>query len=440
MKRMNRLARSRPGAARAFAAPPEGEPRELEVGEIGARGDALAHPPGAPEAAPIYLPLSLPGERARARVLGDRGELIELLSESPDRRAPACGHFGRCGGCQLQHWAEDPYLAWKGERVAQALARRGLHLDVAPAIPAWGAGRRRAALHAQRRGGKVQVGFVERGGARIEPVEACPVLSPALQALLPDLQEVGALFLPERGEITLHLLETETGVDLSIKGAGRADALSREKFEAAAALAERLDLARLAIDGEPLVMRRVPRVRMGLAQAAPPPGAFLQPTAEGEALLASLVEEALAGAERVVDLFSGIGTFALRLARFAEVRAVETDEAMLKALKQAADAAGGQLKQVETLRRDLLRTPLSSLEMKKIDSVVIDPPRSGAKLQAEQIGRAGVRKLAYVSCDPATFARDARVLVDFGFHVTRVVAVDQFRWSPHVEVVGMMER
>jgi 23S rRNA (uracil1939-C5)-methyltransferase len=160
----------------------------------------------------------------------------------------------------------------------------------------------------------------------------------------------------------------------------------------------------------------------------------------GEQELARLTLEALDGANRVIDLFSGIGTFALRLAERAEVLAVEADEEMLAALKAAADGAGGALKQVTTLRRDLLRTPLASLEMKKFDGAVIDPPRSGARLQAEQIARAPVRKLAYVSCDPASFARDIKVLIEHGFTITRVTPVDQFRWSPHIELVGALER
>ena len=436
---MARIARAKAQGARAerggsATVPPEGEVRELEITEIGARGDALSGDPRQP----IYAPFALPGERVRAKVLGDRAELIEILQASPERQAAACVHFGRCGGCQLQHWQDAPYLAWKGERVSRALARAGLHLEVAPAIAAWGEGRRRATIHAHRRGPAVQVGFIERGGARIEAVTQCPVLAEPLQKLVPHLRELAALFLPQRGEIQLQLLLTETGIDCAIKGAGHGH--DRAKLEAASALAEKLDLARLSTDGEPLIARRNPMLKMGVARVAPPPGAFTQPTAMGENVLGDLVDEALHGSERVIDLFSGLGTFALRVARYAEVRAVESDDAMLAALKSAADGAGGALKQVTTLRRDLLRTPLSSLEMKKIDAVVMDPPRSGAKLQAEQIGRAGVRKLAYVSCDPATFARDVRVLVELGFGLKKVVAVDQFRWSPHVELVGMLER
>jgi 23S rRNA (uracil1939-C5)-methyltransferase len=187
------------------------------------------------------------------------------------------------------------------------------------------------------------------------------------------------------------------------------------------------NLARLRVNGEPNVMRAKPILKMGRALVAPPPGAFVQPTALGEETLASLAMEALAGAKRVLDLFAGIGTFALRAAEFAEVQASESDAEMLAALKAGADGAGGALKEVTTLRRDLLRTPLSSLEMKRFDAAVIDPPRSGAKLQVEQIARSPIRKLAYVSCDPASFARDMRVLIDHGFSLTRITPVDQFR-------------
>ncbi|MFT3729696.1 MAG: class I SAM-dependent RNA methyltransferase [Terricaulis sp.] len=390
---------------------------------------------------PIYVPFALPGEEIRARLTGHRAEIAEILSSSPERQAPACQHFTRCGGCQLQHWQEAPYLAWKREQVVQALARRCLGGAVVDdTIAAWGAGRRRAAFHVARERGKVRVGFIERGGAALTPIAQCPVLAPELERVALTLTPLAARLLPQRGELTLQCLLTDAGVDVAVKGAGRADALTLQEREALTREIEALGLARLSIDGDPIVARRNPMLRMGRALVAPPPGAFLQPTALGEETLARLALDALKGAGRVIDLFSGIGTFALRIAEHAEVTAAEADADMLAALKKAADGAGGALKQVTILRRDLLRTPLSSLEMKKFDGAVIDPPRSGARLQAEQIARAPIRKLAYVSCDPASFARDVKILVDFGFHVTRVTPVDQFRWSPHIEVVGALER
>lgn len=436
MKRLDRSTRNRPAsraAAQTVAA--GGVEAVLDILEMGARGDALA----AGEDGPIYVPYALPGERVRAKVTGGRAAGLVIETPSADRVAPPCAHFTRCGGCQLQHWADEPYLAWKRDEVVRALARRGLDTEVDPIIVAWGEGRRRAAFHAQRVGRTVRFGFIERGGARIEPINACPVLAPALADALPRLRELSEAFAPARGEITVQCLATETGLDVAIKGAGRPSGFDRGRLESAARIAETLDLARLAFDGETLVARRAPMVTIGPARVFPPPGAFLQATLEGERALGDLVRAALIGSERVADLFSGVGTFALRVCDFAETHAVEGDADMLAALKKAADAVGG-LRGVSIEKRDLLRTPLAALELKRYEAVVFDPPRSGAKLQAEQIGASKARRVAAVSCDPATFARDVKVLVDAGFVLKRVTPVDQFRWTPHVEVVGVLER
>jgi 23S rRNA (uracil1939-C5)-methyltransferase len=226
MKRMNRLARARPSqAARrgraAQASPPE--ERILHISAIGARGDATA--PG-PEG-PIYAPFALPGEQVRALVTGGRAEVREVLEPSADRQAPVCRHFGRCGGCQLQHWKDDAYLTWKRGLVVEALSRRGIAAGVEATIPAWGEGRRRAAFHAARQNGQARVGFIERGGAKLTPIAQCPVLAPGLEAVALKLAPLAELVLPQRGEITLHCLLTDAGVDVAIKGAGSPNALHR---------------------------------------------------------------------------------------------------------------------------------------------------------------------------------------------------------------------
>lgn len=433
MKRLDRSVKNAPRPGRVRPGPPAAPTEaDLAVGEIGARGDATAQGPDGP----IYLAYALPGERVRARVAGERGDVLAVLTPSAERVTPPCMHFGRCGGCQLQHWDEGPYLAWKHDQVVRALARRGIGGAVEPVVKAWGAGRRRATLHAARGG---RFGFIARGGAQIVAVKECPVLAPALLAALPGLKRLGAAFAPARGELNIQVLASEAGVDVNVKGAGKVSAFDAAQISEASMLVEAEDFARLSFDGEAFITRRAPELTMGRARVTPPPGAFLQPTAEGESVLARLTLEALSGAERVADLFSGIGTFALRLAEQAETFAVEGDEAMLSALKQAADRAG-VLKGVSVLRRDLLRNPLSALEMKRFDGVAFDPPRSGARLQAEQIAKSKARKVAAVSCDPATFARDAKVLLDAGFDLVRVTPVDQFHWSPHVEIVGAFER
>jgi 23S rRNA (uracil1939-C5)-methyltransferase len=407
----------------------------LTITEIGARGDGLA----AGDDGPIYAAYTLPGETVTARVLGDRADIVAIETPSPERVAPVCRHFGRCGGCQLQHWAGGPYLAWKQRQVVQALARRGLDVPVDPIVPAFESGRRRAAFHGAKAGKQIKVGFIERGGARLGAVQECPVLAPELAAALPALSAITARFAPERGALTLATLWSETGLDVDVKGAARVSAMDRAALEDAAAIVAQFDIARLSFDGEPASVLRAPRVTMGQAQVCPPPGAFLQATAEGERVLGALVVDALQGAQRAADLFCGVGTFALRLAPAMEVLAVEGEAAMLAALKAGADAVGGW-RGVTTARRDLLRQPLSALELKRIDAVVFDPPRSGAKLQAEQIAQSRVGAVAAVSCDAATFARDVRVLVDAGFALTRVTPVDQFHYSPHVEIVGVLRR
>lgn len=435
MKRQNRLSRARP-SGRADHGVPIGTEAVLVFGEVGARGDAAARH----HERPVYAPFLLPGEEARVRVLGERAEVLEILKESPERQAPICAHFGRCGGCQLQHWQEAPYLAWKRELVVKALARRGVEAEVLPVVPAWGVGRRRASFHAERTRRGAALGFVERGGARIAAIDACPVLTRNLQTALPAVRQVAELFAPPRGEASLICLDTDAGVDVNVKGAGRALALDRARLEAAADIADVGDLARLSIDGEQIIQRRTPVLAVGAATVTPPPGAFVQATRAGEEALAAHVVAALQGAGRVADLFSGCGTFALRIAAFAPVHALEGDAAMLEALKQAADGAGGALRDVTTQRRDLLRTPFSALELKHYDAVVLDPPRAGARLQTQQIAASKVACVASVSCDPATFARDARILIDAGFALGPVTPIDQFRFTAHVEVVGVFTR
>jgi 23S rRNA (uracil1939-C5)-methyltransferase len=434
MKRFDRSNRPA-GARRAPILGPPAEERTLVIGEVGGRGDGQAD--GAD--GPIYAPFTLPGETVRVRVIGDRAEVLERLIGSPERVEPPCRHFGRCGGCQLQHWRADAYLAWKQEQVRLALHRRGVAAPIDPIIPAFGVGRRRVALHGARAGKSIKLGFVERGGARIGALEECPVMAPALVEAVAGLRALVARFGPSKGAVTLACLWTQAGLDVDVKGAGKVGGLDRAALEAGAALARQYDWARLSFDGEAFITLRAPVLVMGAARVVPPPGAFVQATAAAEEALGRLVMAGLEGASRAVDLFSGVGTFALRMAGAMEVLAVEGDEAMLSALKQAADGVGG-LRGVSTVRRDLLRQPFSALELKRYDAVVFDPPRAGAKLQAEQIARSKAEKVVAVSCDPGTFARDLKILVDAGFRLVRVSPVDQFRFSPHVEVVGALVR
>jgi 23S rRNA (uracil1939-C5)-methyltransferase len=416
------------------------ESHEFTIAAMGAQGDGVAEATGAPKA---YVPLTLPGERVRAALAGDRGRLEEVLTPSPDRVVPPCPHFGLCGGCALQHWAHGPYLAWKGRQIAEALAREGIETEILPAFASPPGSRRRLALHARPgiRPEQARLGYKERGSWRLVEIELCPIADPRLQAALPGLRRLAAAFLEHpRSAPTLHVTATDTGLDVDITGVERrTGGLSADGRLAAARAGEALDAARISLAGEILYQARRPSVRLGRAAVALPPGAFLQATAEAEAAMAGFAAEALAGAARVADLFSGVGTFTFRLAETCAVAALDSSAEAIAAIGQAHGAVSG-LRPVSAEARDLFRRPLLAEEMRKLDAVVFDPPRAGAAAQAAQIARSGLDAAVGVSCNPATFARDARTLVDAGFRLERVLPVDQFLWSPHVELAGVFRR
>lgn len=434
----------RRAAVRRKARAGGGRQFEVVIEELGGRGDGVAWRDGRP----VFVPLALPGERLILRVTGERAgglkaEIVELLEESKDRRAAPCPHFGPCGGCTVQHLAEERYLDWKHDQVPRALARRGLPTDgVRPLLRVPAGSRRRASLAARQQGEAVLLGFRERDSHRIVDIDHCLLLTPGLTALLPVLRRELAGLLPQGESAGLALCETDSGVDLLIESR---QALGLEARERLAALGEACDLARLSWSApgeepEPVVQRRQPRVSFAGIPVTPPPGAFLQPSREGEALLTGLVLEALpAGSKAVADLFAGCGTFTFALAAERNVRAFEGDGPALDALEAAARLAGLHGR-VGTERRDLARRPVSAGELEGIDALVFDPPRAGARDQCVEIAASALGAVVAVSCNPNTFARDARILVEGGFRLDWVAPVDQFPWSGHVELVASFRR
>jgi 23S rRNA (uracil1939-C5)-methyltransferase len=420
---------------RAPAPPPAAGARgELTVERIGAQGDGIA--PG-----PVFAPLTLPGERIRAWVSGERADSVELIAASPDRVAAPCPHFGDCGGCALQHWRPEPYLAWKAELIRLALAREEIETDILAPFAAPPGSRRRLALHARPGGGGALLGFKARRTWRLAPIEVCPVADPRLVAALPALRTLAApLFEQPKSAPILHVTLTETGLDIDITGVERrTGALSADARSRIADAALAADFARVTLDGETLYQSRLPMIRIGRAAVALPPGAFLQAVAEAEAAMASFVRASLAGARHVADLYCGVGAFALRLAEDAGVAAYDISAPAVRALAAARGDTPG-LKAIAAEARDLVRRPVLASELKRIDAAVIDPPRAGAVEQHRELAASGLARVAGVSCNPATFARDARILTDAGFTLARVLPVDQFLWSPHVELVGLFER
>lgn len=411
----------------------------LEISRIGPRGDGIASTPEGP----VYVPLTLPGESVEVERAQDRGQLLSVVTPSADRIAPICRHVGPCGGCALQHWRAQPYEEWKRELVVDALARVGLTPPVAPLLPAHGAGRRRATFHARSSGGNprkgqdvLTVGFAGRRSHAIVAIEDCPILAPELTGALPAAWAVAQVLAPLAKPLDIQVTASETGLDMDVRGSGP---LAPRVVAALAEVAGQQRLARLTRHGELVLQREPPLVTMGRARVRLPAGSFLQATAQGEATLSRLVVEALAGAGRVADLFSGVGTFALRLAETARVAAYETSVPAVEALLNAVRNTPG-LKPVSAEARDLFRRPLLPLELKALDAVVFDPPRQGAEAQATQLAASKLPLVVGVSCDPVTFARDARILTEGGFLLESVTPVDQFLYSAHVELVGVFRR
>ena len=410
----------------------------LTITRMGTQGDGVAETP----AGSVFAPLTLPGETIRAELRDGRAEQIEILTSSPDRIAPVSPHYGDCGGCSLQHWATGPYLDWKREQVRLALGRADIETEIEATVAVPPGTRRRLALHA-RRGpdGRVALGFKARKSWRLVEVTACPVADPHIVAAFPALVRVAEAFLEHhKSAPTLHVTWTLSGLDVDVTGVERkSGGLSRDAQMRAIQAAAAGDLARLSMAGDTLVMERQPKVAFGPAIVSLPPGGFLQAVPEAERAMVDRAVEAVRGAEKIADLFCGAGTFTFPLAMVAPVLAADASAAGIAALKTGLGTVKG-LKPITAEARDLFRRPLAPYDLRGCDAIVIDPPRAGAINQSAQIAQSKAAVVVGVSCNPVTFARDARVLIDAGFRLERVTPIDQFLWSAHVELVGVFRR
>ena len=402
--------------------------RTLAITAMGRRGEGLAEHEGRA----VFVPFTLPGEEVSVAGHGGRLDLTEVLTPSLDRVAPFCKYYGACGGCQLQHWREEPYRAWKASLIEQALAGRGIGAKVRALIDAHGAGRRRVGIHVQRREKIVTAGFMAARTHNLLDIDRCPILDPALGRAFDIARAIGARL----GDCDVALTSTATGLDVSVKA--ERQIVEREHAKLAALITE-LKLARLGVNGEVIATAVIPRITMGRADVAIPPGGFLQATAAGEAALAQLVMDGMGKVKTAADLFCGVGPLALRLAERCKVEAYDNDRAAIAALSAAVKSTPG-LKPLVAAARDLFREPLVANEMKGFDAVVFDPPRAGAEAQARQLAKSKVKTVVAVSCDAASFARDAEVLIGGGYSLHTLTAVDQFKWSSHVEIVGVFAR
>jgi len=408
----------------------------LHIDHVGHRGDGVALAPGGN----IYVPYALGGETVEVEdVHGhpDRRHLLEVTRTSPARIAPFCPHFSVCGGCAIQHWEAEAYRAWKRNIVVETLAQAGVACEVAPLIDAHGSGRRRMTLHARMGTHDVlKVGFAAAYSHDIVPIDRCPILDPALEGALDAAWAIAEALKPSRKPLDIQFTATDGGLDVDVRGSGPIGTAMTAQLSA---IAQQHRLARLTRHGELVLLRNPPVIAIGAARVTLPPGSFLQATAAGEQALGALVQDNCARAKNVVDLFCGVGPFALRLAAKSRVTAYDSDAGSVAALQKAATSTSG-LKPVKAEARDLFRRPLMPQELRDFDAVVFDPPRQGAQAQAAQLAASKVPSVVAVSCNVNTFARDARLLIDGGYRIATVTPVDQFRHTPHVELVARFTR
>ena len=413
-----------------------GVTEQLKIVRLGHRGDGVADT----AEGPVYVPFTLPGETVTVEPVAghpDRRHLVHIDKPSHERIEPVCKHFGACGGCALQHWSLAEYHLWKRSLVVEALAQADVVAPVGDLIDAHGAGRRRAVLHARRGTGDVlEVGFTAPRAHHIVAIDACPIFAPGLAGAIRAAWAIAETLKPTGKPLDIQMSATDSGLDVDVRGSGT---LNPQRLATLARIAEAHNLARLTRHGELVAQRTQPLLQVGRAQVPLPAGAFVQATAEGEATLARLVISQVGKARRVADLFAGIGPFALRLAETARVSAADSDANAVKALERAAATTRG-LKPIEAQVRDLFRRPFVASELKAFDAVVFDPPRQGAEAQARELAKSTVPIVIAVSCDAATFARDAKILIGGGYKIDGVTPIDQFRYSHHVEIVAKFEK
>ena len=409
----------------------------LVIDHVGHLGDGIALTDGRN----LFVPYTLGGETVEVAAAPghhpDRRQLLRIEQASAERIEPFCQHFGTCGGCAIQHWETERYRTWKHDLVTATLAQAKIDCEVFPLIDAHGDGRRRMTLHARKGTHDVlKVGFAAAQSHDVVPIDRCPILAPGLNGALKAAWALAEPLIAIGKPLDIQITATDGGLDVDVRGSGP---LPAALIAALSQTAAKHTLARLTRHGELVLMRQAPGVTMGKARVILPPGSFLQATVAGEETLAALVSKHCGRAKHIADLFCGVGPFALRLAEKSRVSAYDSDADAIGSLQKATASTPG-LKPVKAETRDLFRRPLVVEELRDFDAVVFDPPRQGAQAQAERLAASKVPVVIAVSCNIATFARDARILIDGGYKIEGVTPVDQFRHTPHVELVALFAR
>lgn len=394
---------------------------QVTIQSLGQRGEGIA----LLDEQRIFVPLSVPGDIIDIAVSDDRGTIVQVMSPGPGRIEPFCPHFSVCGGCALQHLSPGLYADFKRGLVEAPLRHAGVDVPVNDLVDARGRGRRRATLHVRKAG----AGYMARRSHDLAVIDTCPILVPGLK----DALALAASFHPIAGDCDVSLTAADNGIDIALKTERKI------RVQDLARIAEKFDVARIAINGEVLLQLRVPKITMGKSEVELPPASFLQATEEAEAILGDLVLKGLGKSKSVADLFCGMGPFALRIAQKGPVYAADADKPAIAALQKAIRSTKG-IKAITAERRDLFREPMTRFELNRFDAIVLDPPRAGAEAQVKELARTKIATVVYVSCDPKTFARDAAHLIQAGYKLGPVTPVDQFAYSTHVELVGTFTR
>lgn len=405
-------------------------PDHVTIQRLGHEGDGMADTP----AGAVAVPFALPGEEV---AIDADGRLLSVQTASPDRQTPPCRHFGTCGGCVAQHMSPALYQTWKRDLLLSALRQQDVDTEVAPLVTVGAGTRRRAVLTALRARSEIRLGYHARRSHDLIAIDQCPVLSPAIVTRFEALRLLARVLIADEDGVRLTVVDCGRGLDVAVAGSVRkVDAEVRTRI---AEIASAHGFLRVVVLGDEVVRTGPPSVNAGGVAIIPPPAGFLQAVVEIEAAMAAVIVKAAGKARRVADLFAGVGAFTFPLAARAAVTAMDSDKAALAALDAARRQAQG-LKPIDMRVRDLMREPLSPKELEGFDMVVLDPPRAGAKAQAERLARSKVPVVVAVSCNPATLARDLRILVDGGYKLASATPFDQFLWSAHVEAVAVLRR
>lgn len=415
---------------------------ELCVESLGGLGDGIA----SHEGVPVFIPKTLAGEKVRVRITGRtrenaRAELLEVLTPSPHRQPAACTHYAQCGGCTLQHMDDATYREFKLRRARDAVRMAGYDPALlAPLVQIPPASRRRTEFKIIYTPTGVSLAYLGTRSHEPVAIEDCKILSPILHSTSASFSAVFATLLSKERLHSLQLTEASNGVDVVIEAAhALADETKKKLIDNIPPHCIRLSLT----DGkrlQALWQNATPVLALKKASVAIPPSAFLQASLDAQNAITARVAEALSGAKRVVDLFAGLGIYSLSLPKGTFALAVESDRRMVEAIRRAATQNKLEA-EVKALVRDLFVSPLPAKELSDFDAAVINPPRTGAKAQCEQIAlSSGLRRVVMVSCNPATFTRDAKILREGGFSLKSVVPIDQFTWTAHLEMVALFEK